>query len=897
MILRRFFSFFLILLSFTIYSQNVDPNTVDLYYSTKINTSINLELISVDTDFDDNITYTIVSNPSNGTASLSGSTVTYTPSTNYLGTDTFTYKANDGTSDSAVKTVSVKVFKGYKTNFELLHTFKGEAAEDGYGRSIAMSDNNNVIAIGAFRNDGGGSNSGHVRVFSKTSGAWLQLGSDIDGESAGDYSGVSVDLSADGTILAVGAYLDDNDNGTNKGQVKVYKYQSGSWSQVGSTIEGQNYGDEQLGWEVALSADGNILAASAWKADYAGRTNNGVVRVYSWDGSSWSQIGSPLAETTSEDKYGADLSLSRDGKKIAIGVPGFDGDAGDDIGAVQTREWVTSEGAYSFNGSREVQGPTDSALNYNSFSNDGKTLAVGGYNYDSEKGITRVYQRDSNNQWVQLGSDLNGDSAGDHFALVSLSGDGKTLAVGADLNDSAATDAGQLKIYNYVNNQWSQIGTTILGDSSGDQLGSKTFVSRDGTLVLVSVVNDDTTNGDDSGSVRLYSLVNSTNSKPVATAQTVEANEKIAKTITLSGTDADGDTLTYSIVDSPSNGTVTLDGSSATYTSTSYTATSDSFTFKVNDGTVDSDAATVTINITDNSAPTMTISSSTVNDGDTSKDSSITVVFTSSEPTGDFNSEDVSVTGGSISDFNSTSSTIYTATFTPSSAGATTIDVPASTFTDNDGNNNTAASQFNWTYDDNYSGTNVSGVINSDITWTLGKSPYIITGNVLVDSGVTLTIEAGVTVKFNDNLYLKVEGTIKAVGTSSNKIVFESNNSSQNKSDWSGIRIRPSSSTSIDTNQNYSSGSQFKYVTIKHADIGLYVYDTGLHTSYTTFENNNKGFEIRKTDGVVIDNSTFTDNTIGIWSEYETFSPGIGISFNPVGIDAVPIEMPGMFAV
>ena len=47
---------------------------------------------------------------------------------------------------------------------------------------------------------------------------------------------------------------------------------------------------------------------------------------------------------------------------------------------------------YSFNGSRLVEGPTDSALSYNSFSNDGKTLAVGGYNYDSGKGISRVYR-------------------------------------------------------------------------------------------------------------------------------------------------------------------------------------------------------------------------------------------------------------------------------------------------------------------------------------------------------------------------------------------------------------------------------------------------------------------------------------------------------------------------
>ena len=219
--IRWFFSFFVLIFSAKSFAQNSTPNSFDLYYSTKVNTSLSLELIVVDNNLNDNITYSLVSNPANGTASLSGSTVTYTPSNNYIGTDTFTFKANDGTADSDTKTVSIKVFKQYKTSFELLHTFKGESAEDGFGRSVAISDDNNTIAIGAFRNDGGGSNSGHVRVFRKSSGAWLQMGNDIDGENAGDYSGVSVDLSSDGNVLAVGAYLDDNSNGTNKGQVKV----------------------------------------------------------------------------------------------------------------------------------------------------------------------------------------------------------------------------------------------------------------------------------------------------------------------------------------------------------------------------------------------------------------------------------------------------------------------------------------------------------------------------------------------------------------------------------------------------------------------------------------------------------------------------------------------------
>jgi len=97
-------------------------------------------------------------------------------------------------------------------------------------------------------------------------------------------------------------------------------------------------------------------------------------------------------------------------------------------------------------------------------------------------------------------------------------------------------------------------------------------------------------------------------------------------------------------------------------------------------------------------APTMTITAAEVSDGDTSAHTSLTMTFTASEATSDFAVGDITVTNGSISNFASTSSTVYTATFTPTAAGATTIDVAAGAFTDAAGNNNTAAAQFNWAY-------------------------------------------------------------------------------------------------------------------------------------------------------------------------------------------------------
>src|SRR4030067_1549965 len=64
---------------------------------------------------------------------------------------------------------------------------------------------------------------------------------------------------------------------------------------------------------------------------------------------------------------------------------------------------------------------------------------------------------------------------------------------------------------------------------------------------------------------------------------------------------------------------------------------------------------------------------------------------------------------------------------------------------------------------------NVTGVIGSDITWTKANSPYILTGNVLVGNGVTLTIEAGATVNLG-SYYIMVNGTLRARGSVAEKV-------------------------------------------------------------------------------------------------------------------------------
>lgn len=88
------------------------------------------------------------------------------------------------------------------------------------------------------------------------------------------------------------------------------------------------------------------------------------------------------------------------------------------------------------------------------------------------------------------------------------------------------------------------------------------------------------------------------NNPPVVTDASATTNEDTAKDITLSASDADGDTLIYSVVASPSNGVVSFAGNVATYTPNLNYNGSNSFSYKVNDGTVDSNIGTVDISVT-----------------------------------------------------------------------------------------------------------------------------------------------------------------------------------------------------------------------------------------------------------------------------------------------------------
>ena len=153
----------------------------------------------------------------------------------------------------------------------------GEATGDWSGYSVAMSADGTRIAISAQNNDGNGSDAGHVRIYSWNGTVWTQTGTDIDGEAAVDSSGNSVAMSADGTRIAVGA-LNNDGNGDGAGHVRMYSWSGTAWTQTGADIDGEAAGDWS-GYSVAMSADGRRFATGASYND-SNFSDAGHVRVY-----------------------------------------------------------------------------------------------------------------------------------------------------------------------------------------------------------------------------------------------------------------------------------------------------------------------------------------------------------------------------------------------------------------------------------------------------------------------------------------------------------------------------------------------------------------------------------------------------------------------------------------
>jgi hypothetical protein len=390
-------------------------------------------------------------------------------------------------------------------------TFNGGDINTRLGEAVSISGDGSVIAVGGGYEPGPFPSKGQVKVYVRTGGTWTQRGSNLDGHSVIEYFGQSASISDNGLRLVVGALgYGSYGSGNLSGRVYVYDWNGTAWSETvvdtgaigGSGV--YTFGDG-LGRTVTISGDGNTIAAASPYNDDAG-DDFGKVSVYRYSSGTWSQLGSSINGTgDSTATFGYSLSLSQNGSIVSIGTyeQSLTNPTVGRAGEVKVYEY--SGGSWSqigatFEGSASFEYLGIAA----SLSADGTKIAIGAYGYSSHDGRVNVWEYNSGTtSWSQIGSDILGGSTSYLGTGVSLSGDGTHLVL-TENNKDATNYSGAVKVYQYTGGSWSQVGSTLNNTDP-------TFVSisNDGKTFIVGSGKNGPF--DVTGYAKVYEYVNKVN--------------------------------------------------------------------------------------------------------------------------------------------------------------------------------------------------------------------------------------------------------------------------------------------------------------------------------------------------------------------------------------------------
>ncbi|PWU07002.1 MAG: integrin [Terriglobia bacterium] len=372
-----------------------------------------------------------------------------------------------------------------------------------FGHMVSLSQDGNTLAVSAHyeasatkgingdQNDHSIPQAGAVYVFMRAGDTWSQqayIKASNTGEAGsgnqladGDQFGFSIGLSADGNTLAVGAISEDsgakgingdqNDNSQQSaGAVYLFTRSGAKWSQQAYIKPSNTDANDLFGYSVGLSADGNTLAASSYDEDSSAREINGVqdrgrrgsgaIYVFTRTGSNWAQTAYLKASNAEAgDSLGYEIAISQDGNTI--------------VGGAADEDCFTP------------------GINPPGCDNDLKL--------DSSTGAAYVFVRNGSTWTQQAFIKSSHPNKEDWFgSRLSLSGDGNTLAVGAQLEnggskglngnqeDLSAEDSGTLYLFTRTGATWTQKAYVKSSNADAyDEFGSAMALSKDGKILAI----------------------------------------------------------------------------------------------------------------------------------------------------------------------------------------------------------------------------------------------------------------------------------------------------------------------------------------------------------------------------------------------------------------------------
>ena len=376
----------------------------------------------------------------------------------------------------------------------------GDAADsDLFGMSVAIDDS--WAIVGAPGANGAGTDQGRAYVFQQSQGgtdAWGQLVELAAADYAdSDFFGISVDISGDYAV--VGAY-EENGSGTNRGAAYVfYRNQGGenNWGEVKKLVAIDAQDNDEFGCQVAIYGDTIVVGASG--EDGTG-TDQGAAYVFYRDfggENNWGQVKKLVAgDPADTNQFGYDVAVS--GDTIVVGSPGESGE-GDDRGAAYVfyRD-LGGEDAWGQAVKLLPADPFDDTWFGTTVAVQG-TIAVVGAAWDdstvTNQGAAYVFYKDMGglDLWGQVKKLVASDADDEDLFGYDVAIDGSYILAGAFRAAGGGTERGQAYIFSKDEggaDAWGEVQRLRASDAANDDRFGYS-VAIEGLFLLVGALGED----------------------------------------------------------------------------------------------------------------------------------------------------------------------------------------------------------------------------------------------------------------------------------------------------------------------------------------------------------------------------------------------------------------------
>ncbi|WP_170264992.1 FG-GAP repeat protein, partial [Salibacter halophilus] len=225
-----------------------------------------------------------------------------------------------------------------------------------------------------------------------------------------------------------------------------------------------------------MNKNGDIVVISSKGSDNVNGIDAGKVEVFQFNGNSWSQLGNDILGQSAGDNFGARVSINDAGTRIAVSSPLASPNSKYEAGKVDIYEW---NGNNWMQLGSSIEGiAANSRLSQVELNSQGNVIGISTRMYSSQDGYASVYEWNGSN-WIQKGPTIfkgNGHGFGNSIAI---SDNGNTIVIGA-----ISFSAGYLSVYDWNGSSWNQRGFDIQGAGSGSQFGRSVSISSDGNTIL-----------------------------------------------------------------------------------------------------------------------------------------------------------------------------------------------------------------------------------------------------------------------------------------------------------------------------------------------------------------------------------------------------------------------------